>query len=156
MTHCETTGRLVGVWIDHEKAIVVTLSRGITDVQTVLGDVEPKHRSTGGTRSGHPYSHRSVESTSAQSAWRLEQIRRLFDQVEALIDGADELVVLGPGEAKDEFATFLGDTHRQGTPSVKASATVPSHLTEPQIAAQVREMFGHPSPRKKVTIAGAR
>lgn len=146
--------RQVGVWVDHEKALIVTLVGEGHSIKIVQGDVGPKHKSTGGVRSGRPYWHRSIESAKRQSIRRTNQLQHFYHHVEDEILEADQLILLGPGGAKEEFATFLSQNRRFDCEKLTASVSVPSHMTEPQIVAHIKKVFGHPAPRKTILAAG--
>lgn len=141
---------LMGVWICQTKAVVVRLDESGASCVTMTSDIAPRHRSTGGTRAGRAFLHRSVNSTSREEAAREAAIERFFDEVARAVEGADELVVLGPGGARTAFAARLP----RGSMTVRAVEPAGSRSSEAQIVARVMAMFGRAAPRKARQVPG--
>jgi hypothetical protein len=140
----------MGVWICQTKAVVVRLDENGATCVTMTSDIAPRHRSTGGTRAGRAFLHRSVNSTSREEAAREAAIERFFDEVAHAVEGADELVVLGPGGARTAFAARLP----RGSMTVRAVEPAGSRSSEAQIVARVMAMFGRAAPRKARQVPG--
>jgi hypothetical protein len=52
----------VGIWIDHEKAFIVTIIDGQESVEIIKSDIEGKIRLSGGSRSRTIYGPQDVAS----------------------------------------------------------------------------------------------
>ncbi|MDH3520608.1 MAG: hypothetical protein OEM49_09145 [Myxococcales bacterium] len=132
--------RKIGLWIDHRKAVLVTLDDGGVAIETLKSDVEPRVRTTGGSRSRTVYHAQEVVSESQRDRRVQQQIRRYFDSVLDHLHGASAIFVMGPGEARGEFAQLLGSSTRyRDIPTQVAAA---DKLSDRQIAAKVKEYFG--------------
>lgn len=122
--------RKIGVWIDHDKAVIVSSSEDAVTVKTLDSGVE-----------GHPrYSSRQdgggEKKYEERHAQRLDQF---YDQVISELGHPEALLVFGPGEAKLELKERLS---RSKTPLARTvDLETADKLTDPQIVAKVKEHF---------------
>ena len=126
----------VGLWIDHRKAVIVTVSDQGEASREVTAEVGKHVRFSGGAGSGE--SHRSQKGTGEDTRERRfeAQLGTYYDEVISFIRDADAILIFGPGEAKGELRTQL---ERGGFgPRIVAVETV-DKMTDSQIAAKVRE-----------------
>jgi hypothetical protein len=63
-----------------------------------------------------------------------------FDDVASALSGAHEILLIGPAETKQEFATYLRDKHPQLGKSIVAVETA-DHPTDAQILDYARRHF---------------
>lgn len=127
-----------GVWIDHREAIVVALDapseRPLHAVSHVV-----KHLSRGGDSPlKGSYEARQVPPDDRRQMALTGELNAYYDQVMAAVAHLDALLILGPGEAKGEFQKWL-DRHKRG--AHVAEVQTADKMTEPQLAAKVREYF---------------
>lgn len=131
----------IGVWIDHRLARVVSLdeegeSQSLRHVESDAEEV-PKanaaHLPPGSVGQG---GNRSKERR------RRQQLSNYYDTLLRLVRPADELVIVGPGAARDEFARHLKSQKGNNLPSIRKVDGVDAKLTEPQIVAHIRALFG--------------
>lgn len=120
----------VGVWIDHKRAVIVSLSGQVT-TKTLTSDVGA-HTRYSGTREGG--------GEKKYEARHNQHLDRYYDEVIGALGTPGALLLFGPGEAKLELKTRL---NRSG-PLSENSVAVESadKLTDPQIVAKVMEHFG--------------
>jgi stalled ribosome rescue protein Dom34 len=121
--------KCVGVWIDHRKAVIVTIKDGAEEIHSVVSGVEKHVRYSGGM----PEDQQEHRFTNHLNEFYASIISHLHD--------ADSILLLGPGEAKVEFKTRL-ESNALGD-RVDGIETV-DKLTDRQIAAKVREHFPQP------------
>lgn len=70
------------------------------------------------------------------------EAQKLFHSVAESLKGATELLVLGPGEAKNQFKKHLDEHHHTDlAKKVVGIEAVDTHLTEPQVLAHARKFF---------------
>jgi len=118
-----------GLWIDHRKAVIVTISGQTEHTQVIESDVEKHVRYSGGPQ-------REPEDRRER---RFEgELGKFYDEVIESIRGAEAILIFGPGEAKTELRTRL-DSANLGD-RVIAVDTV-DKMTDGQIAERVRERF---------------
>ena len=121
----------VGLWIDHKKAVMVFLSDGGEEIRVLASNMEQhvtfsEDLSEGGT---------AADIRDRQYAGHLD---RFYDDVIAYIHDAESILLLGPGEAKGELAKLL---ESKGLKQRLVGIETVDKMTDPQIAARVREHF---------------
>ncbi len=122
--------REVGVWIDHRKAVVVTLAGQHEEVRQVTSDMEKHVRYSGAAQED--------SAEDQRDRWFTGHLNKYYDDVVACIRDADAILILGPGEAKTELVERLGnDILRRCVVGVE---TV-DKMTDRQVAARVRQHF---------------
>jgi hypothetical protein len=118
-----------GVWIDHQRAVIVFASEAGVTTTTVESGVEGHPRYSGQQDSG---GEKKYEERHRQS------LARYYDQVIDRLGEPDALLVFGPGEAKLELKERLRHSMaRLQAVEIEAADT----LTDAQIVARVKEHF---------------
>jgi hypothetical protein len=120
----------VGVWIDHDKAVIVSASGKRVTVTTLESDVLA-HPHFGGQQDGG-----GEKKYEERHEHRLEHY---YDQVVTELGHPEALVVFGPGEAKLELKAHLSRIKRLSKIPVDTESA--DRLTEPQIVAKVKQYF---------------
>jgi stalled ribosome rescue protein Dom34 len=113
------------VWIDHQKA---TAWHFTSDEQasTVI-HAHDQHQRVHSRKSAHG-GHKSPADP------------KFFDEVAHALEGAHEILVLGPAQTKQEFAGYLRDKHPQlGRAIVGVENS--DHPTDPEVLAYARRHF---------------
>jgi hypothetical protein len=123
--------RDVGLWIDHRKAVIVTVSDE-KEVTTLIESGMEKHVRFAG---GSDVDESADDMRDRQFA---NHLARYYDHVIESIGDARSILILGPGEAKGELEKRLQGTELAGR--VVGVETV-DKMTDRQIAAKVRERF---------------
>ena len=122
-----------GVWIDHRKAVVVTALDGGEEINQIQSNLEKQVR--------QPSEHaRSTDNGPADQRDRafLGHLSRYYDEVIARIGDAASVLILGPGEAKEELKKRLESKPPHGRLIVLETI---DKMTDRQIAAKIRRHF---------------
>jgi hypothetical protein len=123
--HRDMTYRHAVVWIDHVRAAIVDFTAA--DVHTTHlhpHDETPQlHRKSGKPGAGH-----------------LDDDVELFDRVVDALDGAEEILIVGPGLAKRAFRRHLA-VHHPGVDGRVVGIETVNHPTDPQLLAYARKYF---------------
>ena len=121
----------VGVWIDHKKAVVVSISAGQVTTKTLESDVEP-----------HPHYSGSQESGGEKKYEERHNLRldHYYDEVISQLGQPDALLLFGPGEAKLQLKERLSRSKALLDRLVGIETT--DKMTDPQIIAKVKEHYG--------------
>ena len=121
----------VGVWIDHKKAVIVSVAAGHVTTTTLESDVEP-----------HPHYAGSQEGGGEKKYEERHNLRldQYYDEVISRIGQPDALLLFGPGEAKRQLKDRLGPSQASSARIVAVETT--DKLTDPQIVAKVKEHYG--------------
>ena len=123
----------VGIWIDHKKAVVVTLSAGQVSTKTLMSDVGPHTRYSGSQEGGGEKKYEERHS---------QDLDRYYDDVISQLGEPDALLLFGPGEAKLQLKDRLGRSNVLSESIVAVESA--DQLTDPQIVAKVKEHYGIP------------
>ena len=128
----------IGLWIDHKKAVIVRLDDEGEEIQQVESGVGRHIRYRGGSRQKTPYGPQHTQGEDHLDNRFTQHLNKFYEQVIARIRGADEVLILGPGEAKSEFEKRLTQS---GVRVRIAAIETAGKMTVRQIAAKVRDFF---------------
>ncbi|MHB1458875.1 MAG: hypothetical protein ACYC0V_18345 [Armatimonadota bacterium] len=120
----------VGLWIDHRKAVIVTLDGENTEIQEVssimerqdLYDNDPRNETADDIIDRHYNGH----------------LKEYYDNVITTIRDAASLFIMGPGEAKGELRKRL---EKEGLGSCVVGVEKADKLSDKQIAVRVHQYF---------------
>jgi hypothetical protein len=135
-----------GLWIDHRKAVIVTVSDEGDSTKLVESNVGKHVRYSGGPGGGGSHGSREGGGEDTRERHFEGQLNKYYDEVIACIRGAEAILIFGPGEAKGELKTRL---EHDGLGARVVDVETVDKMTDRQIAAKVRERFEgqghHPS-----------
>jgi len=129
---------VMGLWIDHRKAVIVAISGKAEKTKVIESEAEKQPGRFAGVRSTTPYEAQKVSADDRQDRKFANQLNSYYDEVISVLRDAESILLFGPGEAKGELKKRLDDDHL--THIIQAVETV-DQMTDPQIAAKVREYF---------------
>ena len=89
--------------------------------------------------SHHP-PHQAHSRKSAHGGHKSPADRQFFEEPAHAIEGAHEILVIGPAQTKDEFAGYLRDKHPQLSRAVVAVENA-DHPTDAEVLANARQHF---------------
>ena len=122
--------RQIGLWIDHRKAVIVSLTADGEETKLIQSNMEKHVRFSGGAQDVSAEDQRDRRFTG--------QLDKYYDEVIAYIRDAESILIFGPGEAKGELGKRLGSEGLSGR--VVGLETV-DKMTDRQLAAKVRQRF---------------
>jgi hypothetical protein len=132
-----------GVWIDHRKAVIVTLYGEEETTLVIRSGVE----SQPGRESGVPldvhYESLLVKADDDHQREYTSHLNQYYAKVIAAVSHAGTLLIFGPGEAKGELRKRLEQARFAG--HILASEKE-DKMTDRQIAARVRKQFDPSNP----------
>ena len=128
----------VGLWIDHEKAVVVAFTEKGEEIRLIISMVEKQLRRSGDSPLKGSYDSRQVPADDRRQRTYTGHLNIYYDAVIASIRNAESILIFGPGKAKDELKKRLGKNNLGER--VVGIETV-DRMTERQIAAKVRQYF---------------
>lgn len=135
-----------GVWIDHRKAVVVELDGDREKTSVILSNVEKHPERAGDSPLKGRYEAWQVPADDRRQRALTGELNAYYDAVIALLRRQDQMLLLGPGEAKTELRTRLGREHLDARVVAVESA---DKMTDPQVVAKVRAFYGEAAPRKQ-------
>jgi stalled ribosome rescue protein Dom34 len=125
----------VGLWIDHKKAVIVTLTDKGREIKQISGRLERDAQPSGGwaAHSGKDYGEDDRQDNRFTG-----HLDKYYDEVIAFIHDAESILIFGPGEAKGELKKRI---ESKSLPGRIVDVETVDEMTDPQIAAKVRDRF---------------
>jgi stalled ribosome rescue protein Dom34 len=124
----------IGLWIDHRKAVIVTITDEKEEIMQILSNVERQPRRDADSRSQST----QIPADDTRDRAFAGHLDIYYNEVISHLRDAESILILGPGEAKGEFKKHL--EHEKLGERIAGIETV-DKMTDPQIAAKVRAYF---------------
>lgn len=128
----------VGLWIDHRKATVVTITEKGEEIKEIISEVEKQPRRSGDSPLKGTYESRQIPADNSRQRTLTGELNIYYDEVIAYIRDAESILIFGPSEAKNELKERLERNKLGGR--VVGIETV-DKMTDSQIAAKIRQHF---------------
>ena len=131
--------KIIGIWLDKEKAHIITIESGTETMNTIKSEIENYHIHGGsGTRfKGGP---QDVVQDSKYLEREKHQLKVYFKEIASEIKNADACVIFGPAETKDKLNKELQEKYKNLSLKVQG-VTVADSMTDNQLKAWVRDFF---------------
>jgi stalled ribosome rescue protein Dom34 len=129
---------VAGLWIDHRKAFIVTLSDKGETTKEILSNNEKQLSRVDGVKSTAPFEPLLVKSDDSQERAYDGHLESFYKEVSGSIQDSGSILLMGPGEAKEEFRKFMD---KNGLSGRIAAVQTADRLTNPQIAEKTRNFF---------------
>jgi stalled ribosome rescue protein Dom34 len=127
----------VGLWIDRQKAVIVSLAGRLQAVTRVESGVK-RARYRGAQRSSRPYSAQYSQGDDQLDKQYMHHLDKYYKRVMLQLRSADQVLIFGPGEAKSDLKKHLArDKSRDRNVTVETADL----MTDRQIVARVRRQF---------------
>ena len=120
----------VGLWIDHRRALIVFLTGAEAETKMIHSNMEEERRQSDTPVTADDY--RQSELT--------EHLKTYYERVISQLRDAKSILIFGPGEAKGELKKRL-EIDNLGDRI--AGVETADKMTDPQVAAKVKEYFLH-------------
>ena len=120
----------VGVWIDHKRAVIVSIAAGEVTTRMLESHIGPHPHFSGSQEGGGEKKYEERHS---------HELDRYYDEVISQLGAPDALLIFGPGEAKLQLKDRLGRSNALSESIVAVEST--GKLTDPQIVAKVKEHY---------------
>jgi hypothetical protein len=130
--------RNIGLWIDHKKAVVVSVKTGGEEIKLVQSNVEKRVRLRGGARAKTAYAAQYFPAEDHKDRQFLEKLKKFYGAVITPLRDGDALLVFGPGEAKSELVKRIR-REKAGVKIVGVESA--DKMTQRQIIAKTRGYF---------------
>ncbi|MEZ2226161.1 hypothetical protein [Microcoleus sp.] len=128
----------VGLWIDHRKATVVTITEKGEEIKEIISEVEKQPRRSGDSPLKGTYESRQIPADNSRQRTLTGELNIYYDEVIAYIRDAESILIFGPGEAKNELKERLERNKLGGR--IVGIETV-DKMTDSQILAKIRQHF---------------
>jgi hypothetical protein len=131
-------GTKVGLWIDHRKATVVTVTDKGEEIGLIISRAEKQPRRSGDSPLKGPYEPHHVPAQDSRQRTFTEHLNIYYDAVIASVRNAESILIFGPGEAKGELKERL---KKHGLGERIAGIETTDKMTDRQLSAKVRQYF---------------
>jgi hypothetical protein len=128
----------IGLWIDHSKAVIVTVNREVESIEEIPSEVGGHIPYRGAPKAKSPYSAQYSQGDNQLDRQFMEHLNKFYGSVINRIRAVDSLLIFGPGEAKLELEKRL--VHEKLSGKIVGIETT-DKMTDRQIAAKVRSYF---------------
>jgi stalled ribosome rescue protein Dom34 len=129
---------MTGVWIDHRRAIIIGIGQTGVEKKEVLSQIDKQRRRLNGRPTHASHKANDVPDDDKRERDYKGHLNAFYDQVIAALGNAESLLVMGPGEAKQEFKKRF-EWHRPVARIVGIETT--DKMTEPQLISKIRRFF---------------
>lgn len=129
--------KTVGLWIDHERAVIVSVAGADEEIKLVHSNIEEQRIEQQRRQNG-----RSVPSDDIRLRVLTEHLNTYYEEVISGIHDAKSILIFGPGEAKGELKKRL-EKDNLGERIVGVETA--DKMTDQQIVAKVKNHFPHRS-----------
>jgi hypothetical protein len=130
--------REVGLWIDHTKAVIVTVTGDTDETRQVRSNIEKHVHFSGGSHANPLYGTSSIPGENKLDQKYAHYLSSYYEGVVSLIRHADSIWIFGPGKAKEDLEKHL--QRDQLNAHIIGIETV-DKMTDRQIAAKVRQHY---------------
>ncbi|PKN17352.1 MAG: hypothetical protein CVU71_16370 [Deltaproteobacteria bacterium HGW-Deltaproteobacteria-6] len=127
-----------GLWIDHRKAVIITLEKEIATLKIVKSEVEKHPRAAGSTTLKGPFKAREIPADDRHENEFNEHIGIFYNKIIEMIRHADAVYIFGPGEAKNELRKQLEKNNLGG---LITDVRTTDRMTDHQVLAMVCQYF---------------
>ena len=134
---------IAGLWIDHRRSVIVTISDEGEKTLEILSHVEKQPGRVEGVRSTAPFEAQLVPADDSHQREYTGHLNHYYTEVIAALQDAASILIFGPGEAGGELKKRL--EHARLGERIRAVEAA-DKLTDHQIAAKVRDYFHKQKP----------
>lgn len=128
----------VGLWIDHRRAVIVSIEDEIKVTYEIRSKVEKHVRFSSGTQSKDPNQPKGSTAEDMRDRQYGAHLDSFFDGIISMIHAADSIWIFGPGEAKIEFENRI---KKAGLGERIVGVETVDKMTDNQIAVKIREHY---------------
>ncbi len=128
----------VGLWIDHRKAVIVTIEDEVEVTLEIRSNMEKNVRFSHGTHSKDPNQPKGSTAEDMRDQQFTDHLNSYYDGIISMIRTADSIWIFGPGEAKGELENRL---KLAGLGDRIVGVETVDKMTDRQIAAKIRDRY---------------
>jgi len=129
----------VGIWLDKEKAYIISIFGEEEKVQKIESEVETRVRFPGEKKSYSRLGNMFVNPAKRKTKRQKQQLHHYFEEIINNVTDADEIMVFGPSDTKKHFEKEIL-THKSLSPKFKGVQSA-DNISERQMIAKVKEFY---------------
>jgi hypothetical protein len=128
----------VGIWVDHRKAVIVTIKDEIAETREITSNMEKHVRFSGSSDSNTSDDTHGAHAEDMRDRKFGDHLNQYYDGIISLIRDAESIWIFGPGEAKSELENRL----KKAELGARIVGIYPvDKMTTPQIIAKVHSRY---------------
>lgn len=128
-----------GIWIDKEKAYIVSLENNNETFQTIASNIQ-RFRPHGGSGTRVKGGPQDVVHDSKYLDREKQELKQYFHAIASQINDANALVIFGPAGTNEQFSKELHKNYKNLSTKIKAVKKADS-MTDNQVKALIRDFF---------------
>jgi hypothetical protein len=130
----------IGIWLDHEKATIVTIVNGMTTISHLNAEVENNNHSLHGTSaSATHFGHQEVTLERKIERRHKEHLHHYYQNIIHQMRDGKKIFIFGPGEAKIELEKEIKKLNGLAAKILAVEAV--DKMTDHQIVEKVKNVF---------------
>ncbi len=129
----------LGIWLDKEKAHLVSLKNDTEKFETIFSELDFFHPK-GGSGTKQKGGPQDVVQDSSYLERENHQLKKYFHAIAEKVMDADMLVIFGPAQANEKLRKELERSYPQLASKIKTMVKADS-MTDNQVKALVREFY---------------
>ena len=131
--------RQTGIWIDRDKAHIVTIENGKERLSTITSNIDhfKPHGGSGTRLKGGP---QNVVQDSKYLEREKHQLKQYYTAIATQIKDTDELVIFGPADTNEKLSKELHENYSSLSKKIKDVKKADS-MTDNQVKALVRDFY---------------
>jgi stalled ribosome rescue protein Dom34 len=133
-----------GVWIDHRQATVVLVTNTGKRIKKIASGIEkPDH-----SRLKHKYTRNDFVAEDRLEHKLMSRLKDFYNEVIASVRGAEQILIVGPGEVKAQFRKLLKSKEHRGR---IAELETTDKMTDSELVAKMELHFADKSANPRGT-----
>ncbi|MBE9511356.1 MAG: hypothetical protein IMY71_10790 [Bacteroidetes bacterium] len=133
----------VGIWLDSEKAYIISLINGREELERIESNVESRVRYEGENKSFSRIGGQLINPQKKKTKRKKHQLQNYFQSILKKTNDAEKIYIFGPAEAKTGLIKEYKKHKSLQNKVLKVENS--DNLTKNQMIAQVREVFAKAS-----------
>lgn len=133
----------VGIWLDSEKAYIISLIDGKEKLERIESNVESRVRYKGEKKSFSRIGGQLFNPQKKKTKRKNQQLKNYFQSILKKTNDAEKIYIFGPAETKTGLNKEYGKHKELQNKVLRVDNS--GKLTENQMIAQVREVFAKAS-----------
>ncbi len=131
--------RQTGIWIDKEKAVLITLSNGNHTIKNINSGITTKERNGGEGKDSGRFGNQFLNSEKKRDSKLNQQLQNFLKEVISTTKESDSMVIFGPAETKGELEKMIRSNNEMA--KMLLDVKTADKMTENQMIAWLREYY---------------
>ena len=128
-----------GIWIDKEKAVIITLFNSNHTIKHIESGIVTKERNSGEGKDFGRFGNQFLNSEKKKENKSKQQTDNYLEKVISDITESDEVVIFGPAEMKTQLEKRMLSRNNIATKLLEVETA--DNMTDNQLIAWVKEYF---------------